>query len=252
MNDTATQDDARGKEAAVVDRLGLLKVGGAALAGGAAIAGIEAVSAGASVAPDSPAAGSLAGVYANPTIVPLAIVDSMVSSSTAIAESKLDLAADGAQATPCRRTIGSGRLQAKPGIPIAVGNYSGAPANYSRTAPFTTVAAVDSTNLKVTFTAPDTGAVLVTLNAPVNVSTSGTYIAWALMEGGSTLSTGIGRLTNSTSWLRQEAQFRISGLTPGSSHTYTWGWYGSGSAGTISMSAVSIWGFATMVVARCA
>lgn len=240
-------------EQTAFDRLRLLKVGGAGIAGAAAVAGVEAATAHAATSPDSPAAGVLAGTYPDPKVLPLAIVDSMISGSAAIAESKLALAADGAQPTPCRRTLGSGATQAKPGIPIAVCYYGASGVNYSRTAPFTAVAAVDSTNLKVTFTAPDTGAVLVTLNAPVSVSASGNYVAWALMEGGATVGTGVGRLTNSTAWLRQEAQFRVSGLTPGSSHTYTWGWYGSGSSGTISMSAnLSFWGFASMVVARCA
>lgn len=254
VSDVKSRADAA-SDGAAVDRLGMLKVGGAAMLGGAIVLGADAAPALAASDPTGAAGGSLSGSYPNPSIAAGAITDSMIAVGAAIAESKLALASDAAQSTPSRRSIGTGAQQAAPGTPIAVLEYAagGSGGTYSRTYPYNTHVAVDAANLQVSFTAPDTGAVLVTLNAPVQTSSSGAYVGWSVMEGGAAVYPGIGTLTNSQAWLRQTVQFRLSGLTPGSQHTYTWGWYGIGSSGTtINMSSNSIWGFVSMTVERCA
>jgi hypothetical protein len=60
-------------------------------------------------------AGDLAGTAAAPQIATGVIVDADVSSSAAIAESKLNLATDAAAGTGSRRTLGTGALQAAAG-----------------------------------------------------------------------------------------------------------------------------------------
>jgi hypothetical protein len=66
-------------------------------------------------APSGTASGDLSGTYPSPQIAAGVIVDADVNASAAIAESKLNLATDAAQAVGSRRTLGLTMLQAMPG-----------------------------------------------------------------------------------------------------------------------------------------
>jgi hypothetical protein len=66
-------------------------------------------------APSGTASGDLSGTYPSPQIAAGVIVDVDVNASAAIAESKLNLATDAAQAVGSRRTLGLTMLQAMPG-----------------------------------------------------------------------------------------------------------------------------------------
>ena len=94
----------------------------------------------------------------------------------------------------------------------------------------TTFAVVDGTNLIVTFTAPDTGSVKVTMDAVADVSAAGNLGQWALFSGGS-LVAGTNLVYSRIAELaRFHVTIPVSGLTPGTS--YTWAWAHRVSAGT--------------------
>jgi hypothetical protein len=84
-----------------------------------------------------------------------------------------------------------------------------------------TVSDVDATNLAVTFITPDSGTVLVTLSGLL--TTPGTSaIYWWLREGTTLIAKRhVGNVTSAVT-LPGSATFKVSGLTPGSSHTYKW------------------------------
>lgn len=78
---------------------------------------------------------------------------------------------------------------------------------------------LDATNLAVTFVAPASGTVLVRLSgfAP----SMSVHCAWAIREGTTLIATG--DMGNDSSPTQKSIEFLVSGLTPGSSHTYKWG-----------------------------
>lgn len=91
----------------------------------------------------------------------------------------------------------------------------------------TTAADVDATNLAVTFTAPASGKVLVKLHGfyqPAINSAGYTSYFWTLQEGTTTVASRTMQGYNYSSAADQigTAEFYITGLTPGSSHTYKW------------------------------
>lgn len=97
-----------------------------------------------------------------------------------------------------------------------------------------TYANVDATNLAVTFTAPASGAVIVRQEALV-VPVSGGYMHWNVRSAGADVaSSGVRVSGNGTMQVRGAASRRITGLTSGSSYTYTWGFARLGS-GTVTM-----------------
>lgn len=78
--------------------------------------------------------------------------------------------------------------------------------------------------LAVTFTTPPTGSVLVRLTALGEQPTVGGGVIWSIREG----TTTIGRRYITTARVENYdfpgiASFLVTGLTPGSSHTYKWG-----------------------------
>lgn len=92
----------------------------------------------------------------------------------------------------------------------------------------TTFADVDATNLTVTFVAPPSGEVLVTLTAVAGlVSAGSTALHWNLREGTADVAgTGM-RVIYATGSANLQfgvaARFVVTGLTPGQEYTYKWG-----------------------------
>lgn len=89
-----------------------------------------------------------------------------------------------------------------------------------------THAMVDSTNLVVSFIAPPTGNVLVELSALLGGPTAiGQWIEYSLFESGTILAGTTRQVIQGTNPLLQQlSRHAITGLTPGSVHTYAWGW----------------------------
>lgn len=88
-----------------------------------------------------------------------------------------------------------------------------------------TFADVDATNMKVTFTAPPSGRVMVVLSALTLVQTSTEYMDWNLRDAGGdvagTTKRALGGLGGAQ--LAVAACIDKSGLTPGTSYTWKWG-----------------------------
>jgi hypothetical protein len=92
---------------------------------------------------------------------------------------------------------------------------------------------IDATNLAVAFTAPASGEVLIDVEGLVDV-VGGAVWEWTLREGTTTLKART--VGSGASYGVRRAGFRVAGLTPGSSHTYKWGWRRLGSGtGTMSL-----------------
>jgi len=85
--------------------------------------------------------------------------------------------------------------------------------------------AIDTTNLRLVFTAPPSGSVLVRLGAPVHGATTFPQILFGVLDGSSVRArtSPAGALKNTalaTAQLALEGQAIVTGLTPGNS--YTW------------------------------
>lgn len=94
---------------------------------------------------------------------------------------------------------------------------------------------IDSTNLKVSFVAPQSGNVVVELSGLLGgPTTTGQWVEWSVFESGSMIS-GASRqvLQGATVILSSSSRIVITGLTAGSSHTYTWGWKVVSCTGTL-------------------
>jgi hypothetical protein len=107
---------------------------------------------------------------------------------------------------------------------LARSSYS--PASLTTYNTTTSLADIDATNMAVTFTAPPSGTVEVELDA----MTSGGSVrhTWGLREGTADLVwQGI---SNDASVGRKVAKFVVSGMTPGSSHTFKWSQLGASTA----------------------
>jgi hypothetical protein len=94
-------------------------------------------------------------------------------------------------------------------------------------------AAIDATNLKVTFVAPITGAVNVILDGFATPGSGNTY-AWALLDGGAPVSAAAERAIGfgDTNPKRYQCLINISGLVPNQVYTWTWGHARTGGSGT--------------------
>jgi hypothetical protein len=99
----------------------------------------------------------------------------------------------------------------------------------------TTAVQVDSTNLIVSFVAPQSGKVVVQLSALCNGPGSPNYAEWSLFESGAQIPGTIRQFLNSSGALiiTISTMHVVTGLTPGSSHTYAWGWRVSAPSATI-------------------
>lgn len=85
--------------------------------------------------------------------------------------------------------------------------------------------ALDTTNLRVTFTAPSNGAVLVRLQGTLHGATTFPQILLGVLEGATVMgrTAPAGYLNGNaaaTSFLTVESVFIVRGLTSGSSHTW--------------------------------
>jgi hypothetical protein len=89
---------------------------------------------------------------------------------------------------------------------------------------------MDATNLVVTFTAPASGKVMVELSGILEVTGSSPG-AWSLRSGTSTVKACM----VGTGYRYATARFYITGLTPGDSYTYKWGYYRIGSTGEVRL-----------------
>jgi hypothetical protein len=116
--------------------------------------------------------------------------------------------------------------------PLAYTAYTSASAY---TTSSTTAVQIDATNLKVTFVAPSSGRVMVDLSALAQGPAAPNYGEWSLFESGAIISSTISQFLNSGGSIIIPAMTRmvLTGLTPGSSHTYTWGWRVSAGSATI-------------------
>jgi hypothetical protein len=100
---------------------------------------------------------------------------------------------------------------------------------------------VDATNLKVAFTVPASGSVVVRLSAVGKITTGGGFLKWGLREGSTTVVTPCyvleGSDGNYVQWIACTKTFVVTGLTPGASKTYKWAWNAGGSGSTAAMAA---------------
>lgn len=109
-----------------------------------------------------------------------------------------------------------------PGSDTAVGNTTS-----------TSSVDVDETNLAVTFVAPASGKVLVRLSSLQTASTSGGHNYWQLRVGTTVVAEAwVDDYVATSVSRRATVMFDISGLTPGASYTYKWGYRSSAGAAT--------------------
>jgi hypothetical protein len=128
-----------------------------------------------------------------------------------------------------------------------VAHNPGTLASYTTTS--TSAADVDATNLEVTFTAPSSGAVLVRLSGLGGLTTTtGSQVNWLLRESTTTVANTQVSGVNSADNFFQSVAFVVTGLTPGASYTYKWGWMVSGSSTTARLFAGTGAGQAVMEV----
>lgn len=94
------------------------------------------------------------------------------------------------------------------------------PAVAVNTAATATLAAIDTTNLRITFTVPASGAVIVSMSGYLTLDN--TEAQWGLLEGASTVTGSLGQIGFGALNARVTYRVRISGLTPGASKTWDW------------------------------
>lgn len=108
---------------------------------------------------------------------------------------------------------------------LAAANYDPGTAATASTAALLAMTAIDTTNLRLSFTVPANGAVLVRLRGTVHGATTFPQIMLGILEGATVKArvVPLGALKNTavaTAQLTQEALFVVPGLTPGA--TLTW------------------------------
>lgn len=85
-----------------------------------------------------------------------------------------------------------------------------------------TLVDADATNLAISFTAPDSGRVLVVLNGFARTSTSAGNVHWGVRDSSAIITGSEARMTASNSLSRWTYSKRFSGLTPGASYSWRW------------------------------
>jgi hypothetical protein len=108
---------------------------------------------------------------------------------------------------------------------LATALYDPASAVSKSTASRIAMTALDTTNLRLTFTAPASGKVLVRLQCVVHGATTFPAILLGALDGSTIKGRvspigGLKATALATAMVTQEAVFTVSGLTPGTS--YTW------------------------------
>jgi hypothetical protein len=81
----------------------------------------------------------------------------------------------------------------------------------------------DATNLAVTFIAPASGNVLVRLSGMADIGSDGTFALWNLRDTGGDIAATAGGVTRLAQSHYASRPITITGLTPGTSYTYKWG-----------------------------
>lgn len=109
-----------------------------------------------------------------------------------------------------------------PGKLLAIKSYKPA-ANTTISTTSTTLTALDTTNLAVTFTVPASGNVICKLNCYADISTNAQFYTWGLLDGSAALVSGvaIGPVRIADGGPHCGSMY-ISGLTPGASVTFRW------------------------------
>lgn len=103
----------------------------------------------------------------------------------------------------------------------------GSPVTYTVTG--TSLAAFNATNLLVTFTAPESGSVLLRLSGVSSASAGNSFWGVSTLSAGTSVAAGTVLSALSGSTLTQIAEQVVTGLTAGTS--YTWYWIGANSTG---------------------
>lgn len=96
-----------------------------------------------------------------------------------------------------------------------------------------TEADVDATNLAITFTTPPSGIVKVYFEMMTGANSAVEYGWWSVREGSAAVA-GPFQVSAQVGPVMVGKSFWITGLVPGSVHTYKWGWKRGGSI-TFSM-----------------
>jgi hypothetical protein len=107
----------------------------------------------------------------------------------------------------------------------------------------------DSTNLTVTFVAPESGQVRVVLESPTDIGIAGNYVSWNLRDGGGDIAGTQRAMHRTDQTVHLVANILVTGLTNGTSYTWKWGIATSVSGDTARLViGGGIWGPAEMTV----
>lgn len=101
-----------------------------------------------------------------------------------------------------------------------------------------TMVDIDATNLAVTFTAPASGAVIVTLSGLASMNATGSIYYWGLRDAAGLIpDSTLEMYYNTILPFRLTGQTKITGLTPGNSYTWKWAWMRAVGTATLNLSA---------------
>lgn len=108
----------------------------------------------------------------------------------------------------------------------------------------------NAANLSVTFIAPESGSVRVSMSGVGYSSTAdeSVLVYWALREGSTDITASTTLITTGTVKRRCYAEIRVTGLSPKQSYTYTWTMRAGASAQTVALAQGRNFGASSMVV----